>query len=106
MLFEDDEDLGQTIDLGIRMLDVFLDKVPMPERVLGVEVPFVIELEHPVTGEIAALPLIGGIDAIVGQQPPGRAHALTLVRPVSPAPLQVSEQQYSKSLGTSPRDRA
>jgi CRISPR/Cas system-associated exonuclease Cas4 (RecB family) len=65
VLFEDEEDLGQTIDLGIRMLDVFLEKVPLPERVLGVEVPFVIELEHPVTGEIASLPLIGGVDAIV-----------------------------------------
>lgn len=68
VLFEDDEDLGQTIDLGIRMLDVFLDKVPLPERVLGVEVPFVIELQHPGTGDTASLPLIGGIDAIVVEE--------------------------------------
>jgi putative RecB family exonuclease len=65
VLFEDEEDLGKTIDLGLRMLDAFLLRVPRPEQVLGVEVPFVLELSHPVTGEIAPVPLIGGIDAIV-----------------------------------------
>jgi hypothetical protein len=66
VLFDnEDGNLGTSIDLGIRMLDVFLDKVPLPDKVLGVEVPFVLELAHPVTGEIASLPLIGAIDAIV-----------------------------------------
>jgi RecB family exonuclease len=66
VLFDtEDANLGTSIDLGIRMLDVFLDKVLFPEEVLGVEVPFVLELAHPVTGEIASLPLIGAIDAIV-----------------------------------------
>ncbi len=65
VLFEDEEDLGSTIDLGLKMLDAFILRVPRPEQVLGVEVPFVLELVHPMTGEIAPLPLIGGIDAIV-----------------------------------------
>jgi hypothetical protein len=66
VLFDTAEaNLGTSIDLGIRMLDVFLDKVPLPDEVLGIEVPFVLELAHPVTGEIASLPLIGAIDAIV-----------------------------------------
>jgi hypothetical protein len=66
VLFDTEEaNLGTSIDLGIRMLDVFLDKVPLPDEVLGVEVPFVLELAHPATGEIASVPLIGAIDAIV-----------------------------------------
>ena len=65
VLFEDQEDLGQTVDLGIRMLGVYLDRVPPPEKVIGVEVPFSIELAHPVTGEIVRVPLIGSIDAFV-----------------------------------------
>ena len=65
VLFDDDEDLGLCIDLGVRMLDVFLSKVPFPKRVFGVEVPFVLEVTHPVTGEVAALPLIGALDALV-----------------------------------------
>lgn len=67
VLFEDAEDLGKTIDLGLRMLDVFILRVPRPDEVLGVEVPFVLELTHPVTGEVATGPFIGGIDAIVAE---------------------------------------
>ncbi len=69
VLFEDDEDFGQTVDLGVRMLEVFANKVPVPERVLGVEVPFVLELAHPVTGEVSPLPLIGALDAVVAEGP-------------------------------------
>jgi putative RecB family exonuclease len=65
VLFEDEEDLGKCIDLGIRMLDAFFLKVPRPDQVLEVERAFILELAHPVTGEIAAVPLIGAIDAIV-----------------------------------------
>lgn len=57
--------VGSNIDLGIRMLDVFLAKVPLPDEVLGVELAFVLELAHPVTGEVAPLPIIGAIDALV-----------------------------------------
>jgi len=65
VLFEDEEDLGKTIDLGLRMLDAFFLRVPRPDRVLEVERAFVLELAHPVSGEIAPVPLIGAIDAIV-----------------------------------------
>ena len=65
VLFEDEEDLGKTIDLGLRMLDAFFLRVPRPDRVLEVERAFVLELAHPVSGEIAPVPLIGAMDVIV-----------------------------------------
>jgi putative RecB family exonuclease len=66
VLFDDeDEDLGKCVDLGLRMLDEFILRVPRPDQVLDVERAFVLELAHPVTGEIASVPLIGAIDAIV-----------------------------------------
>jgi len=52
----------------MRMLDVFLARVPLPEQVHGVEVPFSLQLVHPVTGEIHPRPLIGAIDAIVEER--------------------------------------
>ncbi len=61
VLFEDEEDLGKCIDLGLRMLDTFILRVPRPEQVLEVERAFVLELAHPVTGEIAPVPLIGAM---------------------------------------------
>jgi hypothetical protein len=66
VLFDDtDEDLGTCVDLGLKMLDEFILRVPRPNEVLEVERAFVLELAHPVTGEIASVPLIGAIDAIV-----------------------------------------
>ncbi len=65
VLFEDAEDLGKCVDLGIRMLDAFFLKVARPDQVLEVERAFVLELAHPISGEIAPVPLIGAMDAIV-----------------------------------------
>lgn len=66
LLFEEEEqDLSSVIDIGIRMVDVFVEKVPLPEKVLGIEVPFSLELMHPVTGEVLDFPLVGAIDAVV-----------------------------------------
>jgi putative RecB family exonuclease len=66
VLFDDaDEDLGKCIDLGLKMLDAFILGVPRPDQVLEVERAFVLELSHPLTGEIAPVPFIGAIDAIV-----------------------------------------
>src|SRR5581483_11839470 len=62
---DDDENEGVLIDTSIKMLDAFIAKVPKPERTIDVEVPFSIELAHPVTGEVLPLPIIGAIDAIV-----------------------------------------
>jgi CRISPR/Cas system-associated exonuclease Cas4 (RecB family) len=62
---EEDQDAGVVVDLGLRMLKVFLEKVKLPTRVLGVEVPFSLEVSAPNTGEISPRPLIGAMDAIV-----------------------------------------
>ena len=47
------------------MLDAFFLRVPRPDQVLEVERAFVLKLTHPVTGEIAPVPLIGAMDAFV-----------------------------------------
>jgi len=65
-LFDGDEDEGSLLDKAVQMLDVFMDNVPMPDTVHGVEVAFSIDLSDPVTGETPA-PLIGSIDALVQQ---------------------------------------
>ncbi len=66
VLFEEEEqDAGTVVDVALSMLDVFLARVPLPEKVHGVEVPFSLELAHPVTGEIHPLPLVGAMDAVV-----------------------------------------
>lgn len=69
VLFEDEEqNIGAVIDVAMCMLDVFLARVPLPEQVHGVEVPFRLKLVHPVTGEIHPRPLVGAVDAIVEQR--------------------------------------
>ncbi|MDI3290704.1 PD-(D/E)XK nuclease family protein [Polyangium sp. 15x6] len=65
VLFNEDEDLGQMNDLGVRMIGVFVERVPRPKRVLGVEVDFLLELADPSTGEMLPVPLVGAIDAVV-----------------------------------------
>lgn len=66
ILFDGEEaDLGSSIDLGIACLMHSSTRSPPPDEVLGVELAFVLELAHPVTGEIASLPFIGAIDALV-----------------------------------------
>lgn len=65
VVFEDDEDLAECIDLGTRMVSAFISTVPRPELVLGVEVAFSVELEDSKTGEVLNAPLIGSIDALV-----------------------------------------
>jgi len=65
VLFESDEDLGACVDLGARMLAEFHKSVPMPDEVVGVELPFSIELHDPSSGEVLDRPLIGAMDAIV-----------------------------------------
>ncbi len=68
VLYEDDEDEGRLADIGVEMLDAFLDGVPLPERVLGIEVPFDVELYDPETGEVLEVPLIGSLDAVVEER--------------------------------------
>jgi RecB family exonuclease len=66
IVFDDeDESAGSLTDMSIRMLDIFVVKMKKPERTLAVEVPFSLELAHPITGEILPLRFIGSIDALV-----------------------------------------
>jgi predicted RecB family nuclease len=41
-----------------------VEEFPLPTSVLGIEVPFEMVLQHPITGETAALPLVGAMDVI------------------------------------------
>lgn len=65
VLFEDGEDVPALVDTAMRMLEAFLAAVPLPNRVLHVELPFRLELIDPETGEVLPVPLIGAVDAVV-----------------------------------------
>lgn len=65
VLFDDGEDVGKAIDLGTRMLDVFLDRLELPDRIIGVELPFSLEIVDPEFGDVLDVPLIGALDALV-----------------------------------------
>ena len=66
ILFDDEEqDEDALLAVGARMLDAFLERVPLPQKVLHVEQPFRLELFDPETGEALPMPLIGAIDAMV-----------------------------------------
>lgn len=66
VLFDDEDETEDTlVDTAVRMLDVFLAKVPRPEKTLAVEMAFTLDLAHPGTGELLAVPLIGALDAVV-----------------------------------------
>jgi len=65
VLFEDDEDIDALLLIAGRMLDAFLERVTLPDRVLYVELPFRLELFDPETGETLPMPLIGAMDAVV-----------------------------------------
>ena len=64
VLFDDAEDRDVLVSLGRRMLATFIERVPMPEEVRAVEVPFSIDLIDPETGEVLP-PLVGSVDALV-----------------------------------------
>lgn len=69
VLFDaEDENEGRFIDLALKMLRTFVARMKRPEKVLGVEVPFALELVHPATGEVLDVPVIGAIDALVVDQ--------------------------------------
>ena len=64
ILFDDGQDAGTVKDLGVAMLTSFHDTGFAPDRVVGVEVPFAVDLADPETGEILDIPLIGAVDLI------------------------------------------
>lgn len=57
---ENEEDLRQT---GEKILKLFREKA-QPRRILGVEMPFTVDLVHPDTGEISDVKLIGYLDLV------------------------------------------
>jgi putative RecB family exonuclease len=65
VLFDEGDDLGKCIDQGVKMIDVFMDRVELPDRVVGVELPFSLEITDPEFGDVLDVPLIGALDALV-----------------------------------------
>jgi CRISPR/Cas system-associated exonuclease Cas4 (RecB family) len=64
ILFDDEETEDDLVARGKHMLDAFARAVRPPERVVGVEVPFELELVDPETGEVLP-PLVGAVDAVI-----------------------------------------
>lgn len=64
VLLEDEETEDDLMNQASAMLEALLDDLPKPDRVLGVEVPFSLELFDPDTGDKVALPLVGAIDLV------------------------------------------
>ncbi len=64
VLFDDGEDVPALVNTAMKMLEAFMTTVPLPERLLHVELPFTLQLVDPETGEVLPLPLVGAIDAV------------------------------------------
>lgn len=69
IVFDDEgENIEQSVDVGIRMLDVLTTRVLRSAKVLAVELAFEMDLVHPDTGEVVGVPFVGAIDAIVERE--------------------------------------
>lgn len=64
ILYDDDETDDDLHAKGHEMLDAFVQRVPVPDEVLGVELPFELEIVDPETGEVFP-PVVGAIDALI-----------------------------------------
>lgn len=65
ILWRDDNDSAESLrTMGVAMLDVLMERLPKPDRVLGVEVPFELDLADPVFGTPLP-PVVGAVDAII-----------------------------------------
>ncbi len=62
--FDDGQDPRKMKDMGVTLLNTFHDHGFLPDEVVGVEVPFTIDIADPDTGVILDVPLVGGIDLI------------------------------------------
>jgi CRISPR/Cas system-associated exonuclease Cas4 (RecB family) len=87
-----EQNVGAVIDSTLSMLEVFLQHVARPAVVHGVEVPFSLELVHPVTGEVLDVPLIGAMDAVVDE------HGFTRVWEVKTGARRWSQDQLDFDL--------
>ena len=65
VLLDAGETLGQLKDSGVALVRAFLDNVAPPERVLGVERAFHVDVVDPATGEVLEEQLVGYLDAVV-----------------------------------------
>jgi putative RecB family exonuclease len=65
VLFEDGENAAALVVTAMHMLEAFLARVPLPEKLLHIELPFRLDLFDPETGEMLPMPLIGAIDAVI-----------------------------------------
>ena len=61
------EELETVVDLGQRMLSVYLESLDPEEKVLGAGIPFSVFL-HDVNGELLPKPLIGEFDLVVSKE--------------------------------------
>lgn len=74
VLFSDSEmDQEQFISRAVDMFQAFRRSVARPNVVVGTELPFDLEIVHPLTGECLPTSVIGAIDAIVVQADGRRA---------------------------------
>ncbi len=62
--FDDGEDAGKVKDMGVGMLSSFHAKGFVPDSVIGVEVPFGVNIADPATGVVLEPLLVGAIDLV------------------------------------------
>jgi hypothetical protein len=74
VLFTEREHPDKLLDLGVRLIDVFLAKVVKPHRVVGVEEEFLVELHDPADGTVLEERLLGVFDLVV--QNPDLTHTI------------------------------
>ena len=65
VLFTEREHPDKMLDLGVKLIDVFLAKVEKPHRVVGVEESFLVELHNPADGAVLDERLLGVFDLVV-----------------------------------------
>ena len=69
VLLDKNETPESLLDKGTGLMQVFHDQAQRPERVVGVEEPFSIELCDLETGEVLEPRLVGVLDAVIEDQP-------------------------------------
>ena len=62
--YDDGDDAGKAKDMGVGMLSSFHAKGFVPDQVIGVEVPFGVNIADPATGVVLEPMLVGAIDLV------------------------------------------
>ncbi len=70
ILFDDGGDAEALVNEATRLLGAFLEQGYRPAQVVGVEVPFALELTHPETGEALGFEerIVGAMDLVVADE--------------------------------------